>query len=1390
MATPSKIGKYDVIDIIGRGGMGVVYQAKDPYLDRLVAIKMMNVDVHENTDFLERFYREAKSTASLRHPNIVTVYDLGEYQNRPFLVMEYLEGHSLESLLRAHRPMTVLEKISIIVEVCQGLGYAHQHGIIHRDIKPANIMVLNDGGVKIVDFGIARLGDNTLTRTGQIVGSLYYMPPEQLRDKPVDTRADIYSTGVVLYQLLTYSLPFEGESTGSTLAKIISDDPPPFSQFALTYPPELETITLKSLSKNRDQRFPTAEAFAAALTEVLDGFKQASIHEYLTKAELLQQSNELQQAQEYLLKVLKLDRQHTVAARQLSALRAKLQAQLSAERVRSLKQQAEEAYARDEFDAALGFLNQAIELDNNPDLQTLRTNIEKAKAEAEIVRKAISRAEAAQRSGDLDSAKSAIDSALSRRPNDSKIKVLRRAIDRDLEERERQRQVEGLLDEARKQMGGRKFTAALDLLREAQKLDPAAPQLRILLERLASEHQQEKHRRELERVNREVQEAIDRDDYKSASARAAEALAKFPNEAGLARLKELADTQIEIAAQKEFVRNQTAACQQLLDNGQTQTALDLVEKALEKVPGNARLESFRTMIQDRMLKERAEADKATCLRQANEAISLGRYADAIQILEGAQLRFVDTADVEELLRFARDQQAKARRHAAVEEAMRGAQRLLAEQDFEGAVALLEKAVEQTPSEDLDILLLQARDRRDGFRRELEAAMAKGRSLLEEGAIENAREFLSSRPASYQQSSEFRDLLEKADSTPIPVLYVDPSAADATLIFSPQAEPVSRTTTAERKSSPSIFQPATEQESGVGIFPPAEPEPFVEEPSELPEAKLPPWKRKPVVIGAVAAAILVVGLIIWWPKPPVTPTEGDLTIQVRSGGRPLPGAQLVIDSKTSGTTESNGTIESKVSPGTHGLRVTLEGYDPWSENVTINAGERKSVSAELNQKVVLQKLGTLHVRSSVPGAEVFVDGQSKGTTGHDSKLKIPLEVGSHKIQLKKSGYQDSAEQPIEIVEKRETVLPPIKLQEIVGETYLTIDSKPRAAAVRVDNRAAGTVEGRPLKVKVAEGTHTVQVIKEGYDLWENKVVVKKDQNLPIQANLTMLPVLSPSISAFTAVPDAVKKGERTQLRWEAQHATDISIDNGVGTFRSPSGSQEVQPSETTTYILTARGPGGSTTARVTVNVTAPPLLPRLAATGTFSASPTKLEEGQTAKLTWTTQNATEVSIEPGIGAVPTSGTQDVTPSNTTTYILTAKGLGGNYTPRVEILVQPKSETTKKSEEPSPDVDGIRQALNEFKNIYEGMVAEDLQNIWPSISKRQVEAIKAANKGAQSLRLNDNCPGSPKITGDTADWTCSESMTYVRNGKRQPPLTNPMTFKFRKSGGKWVVDGRHG
>src|SRR5216684_3935089 len=227
----TQIGKYQVVDTLGRGGMGVVYKAVDPRIGRMVAIKMMTGGFAENPDLLQRFYREAQSTGILQHPNIVIVHDLGDMDGNPYLVMEYLEGEALDKMIAARRNFSLVEKLDIIINVLNGLHYAHERNIVHRDVKPANVMVLKDGSVKIVDFGIARLGNNTLTRTGQIVGTISYMSPEQINGKVVDRRSDVFSAGVMLFELLTYVLPFDAPDTASTLLKIINEPPPPLARF-------------------------------------------------------------------------------------------------------------------------------------------------------------------------------------------------------------------------------------------------------------------------------------------------------------------------------------------------------------------------------------------------------------------------------------------------------------------------------------------------------------------------------------------------------------------------------------------------------------------------------------------------------------------------------------------------------------------------------------------------------------------------------------------------------------------------------------------------------------------------------------------------------------------------------------------------------------------------------------------------------------------------------------------------------------------------------------------------------------------------------------------------------------------------------------------------------
>src|SRR5215469_5707810 len=177
-----QIGRYKLLGIIGQGGMGIVYHAVDQSIDRPVAIKML-LNIHaEDKDLLARFDREIRSTANLQHKNIVTVYAVDDYQGTPYMVMEYLEGQSMSEMIRSRRQIHMVEKIDLIAQVCEGLHYAHQRGVIHRDIKPANILVLKDGTAKIVDFGIARVGrSGDITRTGQIVGSVDYMSPEQIR---------------------------------------------------------------------------------------------------------------------------------------------------------------------------------------------------------------------------------------------------------------------------------------------------------------------------------------------------------------------------------------------------------------------------------------------------------------------------------------------------------------------------------------------------------------------------------------------------------------------------------------------------------------------------------------------------------------------------------------------------------------------------------------------------------------------------------------------------------------------------------------------------------------------------------------------------------------------------------------------------------------------------------------------------------------------------------------------------------------------------------------------------------------------------------------------------------------------------------------------------------
>jgi eukaryotic-like serine/threonine-protein kinase len=269
METP-QLGRYAIQSELGRGAMGVVYKATDTVLERTVAVKTVNMALERDGQdrYEARFYQEARAAGSLNHQNIVTIYDVGRAGDVAYMAMEFIEGVELRAMLAEGRPLSVPQAVAIAAQVAEGLAYAHHHGVVHRDIKPANIMVVANGPVKITDFGIARMrASGDLTQTGMMLGSPKYMSPEQVIGKRADYRSDLFSLGIILYEMLCGAAPFNGENVTALMYQIVNFAPPAPSAMNGAVPELLDYIVAKMLAKPLEERYQNAQDLSRDLQE-------------------------------------------------------------------------------------------------------------------------------------------------------------------------------------------------------------------------------------------------------------------------------------------------------------------------------------------------------------------------------------------------------------------------------------------------------------------------------------------------------------------------------------------------------------------------------------------------------------------------------------------------------------------------------------------------------------------------------------------------------------------------------------------------------------------------------------------------------------------------------------------------------------------------------------------------------------------------------------------------------------------------------------------------------------------------------------------------------------------------------------------------------------------
>ncbi len=398
---PTSIGRFTIHSRLGKGGMGVVYLARDPDLDRFVAVKLLRVTDEE---VRERFLREARTTGRLQHPNIVTTFERGEQDGRPFIAMEYVSGETLAEIIGRRAQLTADRKVALIQQLCAGLSYAHQAGIVHRDIKPANLMVSREGGLlKILDFGIARLAEGSGTMVGMVLGTPAYMSPEQIQGEAVGIRSDVFSVGAVLYELLVYRKAFGGDNQTQVQQRILNATDDVFSRIGGVVSTDLEKVLRRALARNIEDRYPDLGAMDADLAT----------------ASTIPPADQWDQTVVF-------DRREDIARRRGLRIEGHLT------RTRA-------ALVQRDFPAAHDAVDAALVLDpENADAQTLMTRIEKMEVD-ESVGASLEAARDQFDAGDLSEAIRRVDEALRTRPGDPDGEALKRSVEAAVVQRERER---------------------------------------------------------------------------------------------------------------------------------------------------------------------------------------------------------------------------------------------------------------------------------------------------------------------------------------------------------------------------------------------------------------------------------------------------------------------------------------------------------------------------------------------------------------------------------------------------------------------------------------------------------------------------------------------------------------------------------------------------------------------------------------------------------------------------------------------------------------------------------------------------------------------------------------------------------------------------------------
>jgi serine/threonine protein kinase len=740
------LGKYEIISEIGRGAMGAVYKARDPLIDRLVALKTITGGPSAQANLLDRFYQEARSAGALQHPNIVTIYELGHEKNTPFIAMEYLEGESLDRIIEQRPVLPLSVKLGYIVRVCDALAYAHQHSVVHRDVKPANIMVTKEGVVKVVDFGIARLTDMSMTQPNMMIGSRAYMSPQLYKGERADARSDIWAVGVSLYELLAYKRPFTGDSEAELMFHIIYEKPEELLGSSPECTEELAAIVGKMLEKKSDDRYQSMEDLLHAIEPIWKAAQQATVSGLLADCQELVVAKDLQRAQALLRKALHIDvgnsqaksmlekvsvelrrteilprlKEHLsrgegfLKAGQLREAKAEAQAALgldskhepaqkllveveaAAAKAQQLEQKlklTKQRLAEGALTEAAAALGQALELDDaNLQAKELKKQIEEERVRREKRKKLgeiLHRARTLWTELNYDECLTVLAAALQEFPNEPELKKLQESARTDQAELQKQRQ----MAEVRKLLGQQNFAEARKILDVLIKDHPQDTAVKNLQNLALQEEQEQKRQKRLETEITGLRGMLGAGKYKQVVAKGEPLLQEYPQEYELKELVNYARGEVTQQEQKRKEEEREKQIQGFLMCERYGEALDTARKAIEEFPKQDAFRKLATeaeaLKREQDDRERARTEMQRRVREINSKINQDKITDAIDLAQQTMESMGADPNVTQLLHGAEE---KKKKKEDVEKKVTNLESLVNKGDHAGATQLFNEVM--------------------------------------------------------------------------------------------------------------------------------------------------------------------------------------------------------------------------------------------------------------------------------------------------------------------------------------------------------------------------------------------------------------------------------------------------------------------------------------------------------------------------------------------------------------------------------------------------------------------------------------------------------------------------------------------------------------------------